>query len=135
MIRHFIKDIKYLVLPTQNDILTIAEKDYLPLNIQRFFIVKSKKNTKRGHHAHRQLTQYLICVHGLCDVICDDGKIRRTFHLTHTNQALLIPPGIWAEQIYHKKDTTLLVACDAEYDEADYFRVFDEFLIFRKMTP
>lgn len=44
------------------------------------------------------------------------------------NQALLTPPGIWAEQTYLEKDTTLMVACDALYDEADYIRDYEEFL-------
>lgn len=131
---NFIKDLNIIEFPVLDGNLIVAEKTRLPINVKRFFIVKGQKDIKRGHHAHRQLTQYLICVHGVCEVACDDGESKKIFHLSRVNQALLIPPGIWAEQIYHEKDTVLLVACDAEYDESDYIRDYDEFLQYRSKT-
>ncbi|EKD92423.1 MAG: hypothetical protein ACD_29C00017G0002 [uncultured bacterium] len=118
-------------LPEKNHELFFAENNTLPILVKRIFIIKSKKNTKRGHHAHKKLSQYLICVHGICDVLCDDGKNRKNFLLDHPAKALLIPPVIWSEQNYLATDTTLLVACDDTYDESDYIRDYDQFIKYR----
>jgi hypothetical protein len=44
----------------------------------------------------------------------------------------VIPPGIWAEQVYEEENSILMVLCDREYDEGDYIRDFNEFLLFKK---
>lgn len=129
--QYTIHDIKLITLPLRNQALTVMESENLPLDVKRIFIVKGNEKEIRGRHAHRQVTQYLVCVHGACEVICDDGLQKKTFQLNAANQALLLPPGIWAEQTYLEKDTTLMVACDALYDEADYLRDYDGFLKFR----
>lgn len=128
---YFITDVKKILLPMKDQQLVIAEGVTLPLCVQRFFIITAKKNEQRGQHAHRQLTQYLICLHGSCEVTCDDGKEKKTFLLDRASQGLYIPPGIWAEQWYHQENTILLVACDALYDEKDYIREYDLFLKYR----
>ncbi|MCX7121776.1 MAG: FdtA/QdtA family cupin domain-containing protein [Gammaproteobacteria bacterium] len=129
-----VNNIQIIPLQSPSIELSVLEVSKILLReIKRIFIVNPEIHANRGKHAHKTLTQLLICVNGVCEVICDDGKEKKIFRLSQINQALLIPPGIWAEQIYHKKDTTLLVACDAEYDEADYIRDYDEFLKFRSM--
>lgn len=126
-----LSDVVLFHLQTHHETLFVAEKTQLPINIARFFIVKSKNKEQRGYHAHRQQSQYLICTHGVCEVICDDGKSKKSFLLDSPSKGLLVPPGIWGEQNYLENDTTLLVACDAEFDEADYIRDYDAFLTFR----
>ena len=126
-----LKDIIQVNLLVKKDELFIAEGNSLPISVNRFFIVKSDANTKRGEHAHKNLTQLLICMHGTCDVICNDGENKENVLLDSPSRGLLIPPGIWAEQIYLEDHTTLLVACDAAYDETDYIRDYNEFLKFR----
>ena len=130
-----VEDVKLIALPVRNQALTVMESSNLPLDVKRIFVVKGNEKEIRGHHAHRQVTQYLVCVHGACEVICDDGSQKKSFQLNVPNQALLIPPGIWAEQTYLEKDTTLMVACDALYDEADYIRDYDVFLDFQRNIP
>ena len=100
--------------------------------VKTIIIVKGNKNETRGRHAHRHVTQYLVCVHGKCRVLCDDGANKKIFELADTTHALLLPPGIWAEQTYLEQDTTLMVVCDALYDEADYIRDYALFLQYRE---
>ena len=54
------------------------------------------------------------------------------FSLKNPTQGILIPPGIWAEQVYKEENSILMVLCDREYDEGDYIRDFNEFLLFTK---
>jgi dTDP-4-dehydrorhamnose 3,5-epimerase-like enzyme len=100
--------------------------------IQRVFWVCGESGAHRGSHAHRKLTQTMVCVNGSCTVICDDGKQRKEFLLDESDTALSIPPGIWAEQIYSTQTTILLVLCDLPFDEGDYIRDYEEFISYRK---
>jgi dTDP-4-dehydrorhamnose 3,5-epimerase-like enzyme len=45
---------------------------------------------------------------------------------------LLIPPGIWSEQLYLTENTVLTVLCDRVYEAEDYIREYSIFLKFRK---
>ena len=102
------------------------------LNIQRVFVVKGKQGAVRGKHAHRRLTQILVCLHGICKITFLDGQNKGEITLDQPDVALEIPPGIWAEQHYVEPDTILMVLCDQPYDESDYIRDFAEFIEFRK---
>lgn len=104
----------------------------LALDIRRVFVVTGKQGGIRGKHAHRLLTQILVCVHGTCRVTCTDGRDKQEIVLDRSDFALEIPPGIWAEQYYVEPDTVLIVLCDLPYDESDYIRDYDEFLEFRR---
>lgn len=117
-----------------NGTLVVAEAlRHVPFPIVRIFAVTAVEAGKqRGHHAHRALTQLLICVSGRIEVTVDDGQDRKVIVLDHLAQALLVPPGIWAEQTYGDSDTVLLVLCDQPYDESDYIRDYDEFLAYRR---
>jgi len=48
--------------------------------------------------------------------------------LNPQSEALLVPPGIWASQIYRREDSVLLVLCDMNYDPKDYVRNYQSFL-------
>ena len=104
-------------------------------DIKRSFIVSSStEDIVRGKHAHKDLTQFLICVSGECKIICDDGTSKKFFILNKPNQVLCIPSHIWSEQNYLNKSTILLVFCDDYFKESDYIRNYSEFISFRKKT-
>lgn len=104
------------------------------MDILRIFVVTGHSNSLRGKHAHKALTQILVCVKGTCSVVCDDGVLRREFVLDQANRALVVPSGIWAEQRYVEDGTVLVVLCDLPYDESDYIRDYQAYLAFRKQV-
>ena len=54
----------------------------LPFLPVRYFLVYDVPSQEtRGQHAHRQCEQFLICVHGSCSVVVDDGVRRREVKL------------------------------------------------------
>jgi dTDP-4-dehydrorhamnose 3,5-epimerase-like enzyme len=116
----------------QGPLVAYTGIDDFGINIHRVFIVAGHANSLRGKHAHKELTQILICAHGTCCVVCDDGGERREFVLNQANRALVVPNGIWAEQLYVDEGTILVVLCDLPYDESDYIRNYDDYLTFRK---
>jgi WxcM-like, C-terminal len=104
----------------------------VPFAIGRMFTVKAPGGAKRGEHAHRLCSQFMICVHGVIDIVCDDGRERRTFALDRGNLALMVPPTIWNTVMFRQADSILAVLCDRGYEEHDYIRSYAEFLAFRE---
>jgi dTDP-4-dehydrorhamnose 3,5-epimerase-like enzyme len=102
--------------------------------IQRMFTIVAPAGSKRGRHAHRLCSQFMLCVSGAMDITCDDGTDRKMFLLDRSEFALFVPPGIWLEIDARQKDSVLIVLCDRLYEERDYIRDYGEFLSFRK-TP
>ena len=102
--------------------------EHIPFPIKRFFAITNvASGEKRGHHAHKQLNQVLVCLSGSLDVALNDGKRWWNETLDQPGQALHIPPMIWAEQTYAGPSTVLLVLCDDAYRESDYLRDFEDF--------
>lgn len=107
-----------------------------PFDIRRVFTIQaSRADLVGGRHAHKQCSQLLVCLHGKIDVtVFADEHTSRTYTIDSATQGLLIPPGIWAEQMYHTDDTVLMVLCDRFYEAADYIRDFDQFLAYRRQV-
>tara|TARA_R100000908_G_C3697221_1_gene109156 strand:+ start:194 stop:610 length:417 start_codon:yes stop_codon:yes gene_type:complete len=105
------------------------------IDIERlFYVYKVPKGGVRGKHAHIETVQVLICLKGVCEVTCDDGKDRRTFTLDDPSKALYLPKGIWGEQKYITEDTLLMVMCNTKYSYDDYIFDYDKFLKFRGLS-
>ncbi len=104
----------------------------VPFRIERMFALVAPVGAKRGHHAHRLCSQFMICVSGAVDVVSEDGSSKRTFTLDRPNEALLVPPGLWNTVVFRRSDSVLVVLCDRAYEAEDYIRDYAEFLSFRE---
>lgn len=110
-------------------------KEDIPFNIQRvFYILGAKKNEIRGKHAHKRCNQFLISLKGSIKITCDDGSNKKVYKLDHPYEGLLIPPLIWGEQHYLSKESILIVLSDYNYDEEEYIRDYDNFILIKKNT-
>jgi dTDP-4-dehydrorhamnose 3,5-epimerase-like enzyme len=115
----------------ENGELTVIEGlKEIPYNIRRVFFVRGDKGAIRGMHAHRECSQFLICLMGKIRVVCDDGSTQKDFELENPSTGLLIPPGIWSTQAYESTNSVLAVLCDKSYDPSDYIREYDQFLAY-----
>ena len=100
----------------------------IPFKIKRiYYIYNTKTNVARGFHAHKHLEQVLICVHGSCKVVLDDGYNRETVELNNPSEGLYIANDIWREMSDFSSDAVLLVLASELYDESDYIRNYDDF--------
>jgi dTDP-4-dehydrorhamnose 3,5-epimerase-like enzyme len=104
----------------------------VPFRIERMFALAAPAGAKRGRHAHRLCSQFMICVSGAVDVVCEDGSQKSTFALNRRNQALLVPPGLWNTVEFRQNDSVLIVLCDRVYEAHDYIRNYAEFVSFRE---
>jgi dTDP-4-dehydrorhamnose 3,5-epimerase-like enzyme len=115
--------------------VVVAEAEAeVPFPIKRMFALAAPAGAKRGRHAHRLCSQFMICVSGAVDVVCEDGSRTDTFILDRRELALLVPPGLWNTVEFRQSDSVLVVLCDRVYEAHDYIRDYSEFLSFRKSS-
>jgi UDP-2-acetamido-3-amino-2,3-dideoxy-glucuronate N-acetyltransferase len=120
-------------LPHVHDLrgdLTFGEAaNQIPFEVKRYFLVYSVASKEiRGEHAHRSLHQFLICVHGRCHVVADDGTNRQEFVLDSPTVGLHLPPMVWGIQYKYTEDAVMLVLASDKYDPGSYIRDYSEFL-------
>jgi dTDP-4-dehydrorhamnose 3,5-epimerase-like enzyme len=110
--------------------LSFAELDgSIPFEVRRYFLVYGVPTREvRGSHAHKTLHQFLICVHGSCHVIADDGETKQEFVLDDPSLGLHVPPGVWSTQYKHSAEAVLLVLASDRDDAEDYVRNYSDFL-------
>ena len=110
--------------------LTVGEfpRD-LPFVPKRYFLVFDVPGSEvRGEHAHRSCHLFLVCVHGSCCVVADDGSHREEFLLDHPTLGVHLPPMVWGTQYKHSRGAVLLVLASEHYDPDDYIRDYQQFL-------
>lgn len=120
-------------LPRAEDMrgsLTFGEvHKHVPFDVKRYFLVYDVPSKEvRGEHAHKSLHQFLVCIHGRCNVLVDDGVNREEFLLDRPTLGVHIPPMVWGTQYKYEGDAVLLVLASDFYDGSDYIRDYSEFL-------
>ncbi len=118
------------VIPDLRGSLTVGEFErQVPFTPQRYFMVFGVPSREiRGEHAHHECHQFLLCVHGSCAVVADDGENRVEVTLDAPNVGLYLPPMTWGIQYKYSPDAMLLVFASHHYDAADYIRDHGDYL-------
>jgi hypothetical protein len=102
---------------------------HVPFDIKRvYYLYDVPGGAERGGHAHRQLHEVLIALSGSFDVVLDDGTDKRRFHLNRSYSGLHIAPMVWRDLDNFSSGSVCLVLASALFDEADYYRDYQEFL-------
>ena len=111
--------------------LTFVEGgNHIPFEIKRvYYLYDVPGGADRGAHGHRELRQLIVAVSGSFDVILDDGKSKKTFHLNSPSQGLLVCPMMWRDITNFSSGSVCLVLASEKYDENDYYRDYGEFII------
>lgn len=97
--------------------------------IQRvYFFHGLSGDVSRGGHAHRELEQLFIAAHGSFTISVDDGFQQAEYRLENPETALYVGPMVWRDLSDFSPDGVCLVLASQHYDEADYYRGYDDFL-------
>lgn len=113
--------------------LSVIEKDVVPFAIKRvYYLYDVPAGAERGGHAHKHTYEFLVAISGSFDVILNDGTAEKTVTLNRPYRGLLISTGTWRELKNFSSGAVCLVVSSDVYDEEDYIRDFDEFLLSKK---
>lgn len=113
----------------RGQLVAIEEMKDIPFQIKRvYYMYDTQKGVRRGFHAHRCLEQILVCIHGSCKILLDDGREQENILLDNPYEGLYISSNIWREMYEFSEDAVLMVLASRFYDEKDYIRDYDEFL-------
>lgn len=128
-----LEDLKLIELPRFLDArgnLSFAQnKTHIPFEIKRtYWLYDVPGGEGRGGHAYRETEEFVIALSGSFDVIVDDGKKKKTFHMNRSYYGLYIPKGMWREMDNFSTNSLALEFASTKYDSSDYIRDYSEFL-------
>jgi dTDP-4-dehydrorhamnose 3,5-epimerase-like enzyme len=102
---------------------------HIPFEIKRvYYLYDVPGGETRGGHAHKNLQQIIISMSGSFDVVLDDGVEKKTVSLNRSYQGLYLPSMMWRDLVNFSSGSVCMVLASDYYDEADYYRNYDEFL-------
>lgn len=125
--------VQLIDLPDLSDhrggLIALESSQSIPFELKRiYYIFKTIDNQARGFHAHKNLKQVAICLHGSCKFILDNGYQKEEVVLSSPAQGLLIESLMWREMHDFSDDCVLLVLASEHYDESDYIRDYADFI-------
>jgi hypothetical protein len=128
-----LEDCKIVELPKINNPhgnLTFVENDaQIPFDMKRvYYVYDVPGGSERGGHAHKNLHQFIVAMSGSFDITLDDGKEKKKFHLSRSYYGLYICPMIWREIDNFSSGSVLMCIASEKYDEADYYRHYEDFM-------
>ena len=110
--------------------LSFAQNNtHIPFEIKRtYWLYDVPGGERRGGHAYRETEEFVISLSGSFNVIVDDGKEKKTFHLNRSYYGLYIPKGMWREMDNFSTNSLALEFASTNYNPDDYIRDYNEFL-------
>ena len=82
----------------------------------------------RGGHAHKKLSQIIVCANGSFVLNLDDGKHKQSILLDKPTFGIILKPKLWHTMSKFSKDCVILVFASAHYNERDYIGTYNDFL-------
>ena len=128
-----LSDCKMVDLPKisnpSGNLTFIEGGSHVPFDIQRvYYVYDVPGGAERGGHAHKGLHQLIVAMSGSFDVLLDDGKDKKRFHLNRSYYGLYVCPMMWRELDNFSSGSVLMVLASNRYDESDYYRDYKEFM-------
>lgn len=112
----------------RGDLTFIEGGNHVPFDIRRvYYLYNVPVDSERGGHAHRELEQVVFALSGSFRMKIDDGYEKSEYWLRDPRKGLYINRLIWREMDSFSQGAVCMVLASQPYDEADYFRDYDDF--------
>lgn len=119
----------------KGDISVVENGKEVPFDVKRiYYLYDVPGGADRGGHAHKDLYQLIVAASGAFTVVLDDGTNKKAYTLNRPYQGLLVKPGIWRTLTDFSSGSICMVLASELYDEGDYIREYDAYLIYRNQT-
>jgi len=114
----------------RGDMIPLEYPKQLPFDLKRiYYIYNVVAGERRGYHSHNDLEQILICIHGKVKILIKTPEEEEVIELSSADKGLYIGPMIWREMFDFEDEAVLLVLASQKYDENDYIRNYDDYII------
>ena len=128
-----IEHCKLIELPKISDprgnLSFIEAGQHVPFDIKRvYYLYDVPGGSDRGSHAHKTLHQFIVAMSGSFDVVLDDGRSQKRFHLNRSYYGLYVCPMMWRYLDNFSSGAVCMVLASAHFNERDYIRDHADFL-------
>lgn len=121
------------ILDKRGNLSFIEDNNHIPFKIERsFWIYDVPGGESRGGHAYKESEEFIVALSGSFDVVLDDGKEKKTYHLNRSYYGLYVPKMMWREMNNFSTNSLALVLSSTQYDEGDYVRDYENFKLMTK---
>ena len=115
-------------LDRRGNLSFIEQFKQIPFKIVRtYWIYDVPGGEKRGGHAYKENQEFIVALSGSFDVLLDDGKERKVFHLNRSYYGPYVPKGLWRQMENFSTNSLALVLASTPYDVQDYVFDYNEF--------
>ena len=84
------------ILDQRGNLSFVEELKHIPFEIKRsYWIYDVPGGAERGGHAYRKNDEFMIALSGSFDVVLNDGKEEKIYHLNRSYYGLYVPRMIW----------------------------------------
>lgn len=119
------------ILDKRGNLSIIEEFKNIPFKIKRtYWIYDVPGGEARGGHAYKENQEFIVALSGSFDVVLDDGREKKTFHMNRSYYGLYVPKGLWREMNNFSTNSLALILASTPYNPDDY--IYD-YLEFKKM--
>lgn len=116
------------ILDARGNLSFIEEENHIPFKIERsFWIYDVPGGANRGGHAYKTTEEFIVALSGSFDVVLDDGKEHKVFHLNRSYYGLYVPNMMWREMDNFSTNSLALVLSSTKFDKADYIYDYEVF--------
>lgn len=129
-----LSDVKIVDLPKildpRGNLSFIEENKHIPFEIERtYWIYDVPGGEIRGSHAYKRNCEFIVALSGSFDVVLHDGTTEKKYSLNRSYYGLYVPQMLWRSMENFSTNSLALILSSTTYDEADYIRGFESFLM------
>lgn len=117
------------ILDERGNLSFIEQNNHVPFTIKRaYWIYDVPGGECRGAHGYHENQEFVVALSGSFDVVLDNGKETKSFHLNRSYYGLYIPKCIWRLMENFSTNSLALVLSSTDYDANDYIWDYEQFL-------
>ena len=131
------KKAKIIQLPKIEDprgnLTFIEQENHILFEIKRvYWIYDVPGGQTRGGHAFKKQEELVVALSGSFDVVINDGKEEKRYHMNRSYYGLYIPNRLWRHMDNFSTNSVAMVLSSTFFSTDDYVRDFEEYKLWLK---